>query len=61
MFRDRLDIESPGQLPNGMTIEGMEASQSARNEVIASVFGRTPVANVAGSFRNRPAHPQRLP
>ena len=32
-----------------MTIEGMEASQATRNEVIASVFGRIPVANVAGS------------
>ena len=49
MFSDRLEIESPGQLPNGMTIEGMEASQATRNEVIASVFGRIPVGNVAGS------------
>ena len=49
MFRDRLEIESPGQLPNGMTIEGMEASQATRNEVIASVFGRIPVGNVSGS------------
>ena len=49
MFKDRLEIESPGQLPNGMTIEGMESSQATRNEVIASVFGRTPVDKVAGS------------
>ncbi|MCY4300345.1 MAG: putative DNA binding domain-containing protein [Aestuariivita sp.] len=49
MFKDRLEIDSPGQLPNGMTIEGMEASQATRNEVIASVFGRIPVANVVGS------------
>ncbi len=49
MFKDRLEIDSPGQLPNGMTIEGMEASQATRNEVIASVFGRLAVANVAGS------------
>ncbi len=53
MFKDRLEIDSPGQLPNGMTIEGMEASQATRNEVIASVFGRIPVANVAGSGRRR--------
>ncbi|MBC6436704.1 MAG: putative DNA binding domain-containing protein [Rhodobacteraceae bacterium] len=26
MFKDRLEIESPGTLPNGMTIEGMESS-----------------------------------
>ena len=49
MFKDRLEIDSPGQLPDGMTIEGMEASQATRNEVIASVFGHIPVASVAGS------------
>ena len=49
MFKDRLEIESPGQLPNGMTIEGMQTSQATRNEVIASVFGQIPVVNVAGS------------
>ncbi len=49
MFRDRLEIDSPGQLPNGMTLEGMEASQATRNEVIASVFGRIPVGEVPGS------------
>ena len=53
MFRNRLEIESPGALPNGMTIEGMEASQATRNEVIASVFGRIPVADVAGLDRRR--------
>ncbi len=53
MFKDRLEIDSPGQLPNGMTVEGMEASQATRNEVIASVFGRIPVANVAGSGHRR--------
>ncbi len=53
MFKDRLEIDSPGQLPNGMTIEGMEASQATRNEVIASVFGRIPVTNVAGSGHRR--------
>ena len=49
MFEDRLEIESPGALPNGMTIAGMEASQATRNEVIASVFGRMPVAGIPGS------------
>ena len=53
MFKDRLEIDSPGQLPNGMTIEGMDASQATRNEVIASVFGRIPVGNVAGSGHRR--------
>ena len=49
MFADRLEIDTPGQLPNGMTIESMDASQATRNEVIASVFGRIPVGDVPGS------------
>ena len=49
MFADRLEIDSPGELPNGMTIENMEASQATRNEVITSVFGRIPVGDVPGS------------
>ena len=32
-----------------MTVDGMEASQAKRNEVIASVFGRIPVGDVSGS------------
>ncbi len=53
MFKDRLEIDSPGRLPNGMTIEGMVASQATRNEVIASVFGHIPIANVAGADHRR--------
>ena len=53
MFKDHLEIDSPGRLPNGMTIEGMEAGQATRNEVLASVFGRIPVANLAGSGHRR--------
>lgn len=53
MFKDRLEIDSPGQLPNGMTIEGMDSSQATRNEVLASVFGRIPVGDVPGSRHRR--------
>ena len=53
MFKGRLEIDSPGQLPNGMTIEGMETSQATRNEVIASVFGRIPVGDVHGGSLRR--------
>ncbi len=49
MFQDRLEIESPGILPNGMTIDSMEASQSTRNEAITSVFGHFPVTDIPGS------------
>lgn len=53
MFKGCLEIDSPGRLPNGMTIEGMESSQATRNEVIASVFGRIPVSDVPGGDRRR--------
>ena len=49
MFMDRIEIDSPGLLPNGMTLEAMSASQSTRNEVIASIFGRFPVGAIPGS------------
>ena len=49
MFKDRLEIDSPGQLPNGMTIESMNLSQATRNETLASVFARIPVSEVPGS------------
>ena len=49
MFEDRLEIDSPGPLPNGMTIANMEAAQATRNEVLASVFGRLPVGEIPGS------------
>ena len=49
MFSDRLEIDSPGGLPNGMTVAALEASQATRNEALASVFGRIAVGNMPGS------------
>jgi len=48
MFGNRLEIDSPGQLPNGMTIEAMEASQATRNEALASIFGRLKTGHIRG-------------
>ncbi|MDE2771152.1 MAG: putative DNA binding domain-containing protein [Bacteroidota bacterium] len=53
MFKDRLEIDSPGQLPNGMTIEMMNSLQSTRNETLASVFGRLSVSSIPGSEHRR--------
>ncbi len=53
MFSDRLEIDSPGRLANGMTIEAMASSQATRNEVVASVFGRFPVGDIPGSGHRR--------
>ncbi len=48
LFEDRLEVDSPGALPNGMTVERMEAGQATRNEVIASVFASISAASRSG-------------
>lgn len=53
MFKNRLEIDSPGSLPNGMTINGMDSSQSTRNQALASVFGQTSVGKIPGSRHRR--------
>ncbi len=49
MFDDRLEIQSPGALPNNLTVESMAARQSTRNEALASIFARMPVRGTTGS------------
>jgi predicted HTH transcriptional regulator len=40
LFRDRLEIYSPGMLPNSMTTGDLAFRQSARNEAVASLLAR---------------------
>ncbi len=40
LYADRLELFTPGELPNSMTIESMTAISAPRNEVIASLFAR---------------------
>ena len=49
IFSDRIEIESPGALPNGLTVENMALHQATRNETIASVLRYMPVGEIAGS------------
>ena len=46
MFEDRLEIYSPGSLPNNLTVESMRERQSTRNEVLTSVLGRMNVGGI---------------
>jgi ATP-dependent DNA helicase RecG len=46
IFDDRLEIYSPGALPNTLTIESMALRQSTRNELITSLLAETPVTDV---------------
>ncbi len=43
IYADRLELYSPGALPNTMTVESLPLRQSARNEVITSLLARCPV------------------
>jgi predicted HTH transcriptional regulator len=47
MFSDRLEIFSPGTIPNTMTIDSLPLRQAARNELLASLLARCP-ASTAG-------------
>ena len=49
MFADRLEINSPGSLPNNLTIDSMAVRQSTRNEALTSMLGRMSVGNIRGS------------
>lgn len=52
LFSDRLEIFSPGAIPNTMTIESISERQSARNELISSLLARCPM-NVDAIGRQR--------
>jgi len=43
MFDDRLELYSPGTLPNTVTIESLPLRQATRNELITSLLARCPV------------------
>ena len=51
MFDDRLEIYSPGPLPNTVTVESMPLRQATRNELITSLLAECPVSNTAGNVQ----------
>lgn len=53
MFSDRLEIQSPGTLPNSLMVENMASRQATRNEVLASVLGRMPTGETPGAGDRR--------
>jgi len=53
LFSDRLEIFSPGTIPNTMTISSLSERQSARNELLSSLLARCPMnVNAVGSLRS---------
>ena len=53
MFRDRVEIQSPGTLPNNLRIEGLGARVATRNEALVSVLMRMSVEDIDGSSERR--------
>lgn len=43
MFDDRLEIYTPGTLPNTVTIESLPLRQSTRNELLTTLLAKSPV------------------
>ena len=43
IFSDRLEIFSPGSIPNTMTVDSLPLRQVTRNELLASMLSRCPV------------------
>ncbi len=48
LFSDRMEIQSPGTLPNSLTIENIADRQATRNEVLVSMLGRVPTGETPG-------------
>lgn len=52
IFSDRMELYSPGSIPNTMTVESLPLRQSSRNELLSSILARCPMNfNAAGSKR----------
>lgn len=43
LFSDRLELYSPGTIPNTMTLDALSQRQSSRNELLTSLLARCPV------------------
>jgi predicted HTH transcriptional regulator len=53
LFSDRLELFSPGTIPNTMTVDSLSERQSARNELLSSLLARCPMnVNAIGSKRS---------
>ncbi len=51
IFDDRLELYSPGALPNTVTVDSLPLRQSTRNELITSLLAECPVPEAAGSVK----------
>lgn len=47
LFSDRLELYSPGALPNSVTVDTLPTRQATRNELLVRFLSRTPVRGVS--------------
>ncbi len=55
MFADRLELYSPGAIPNTMTVESLPYRQAARNEAITSLLAKSQVPEADKEITGRSA------
>jgi predicted HTH transcriptional regulator len=53
LFDDRLELYSPGSLPNTVTIDSIALRQSTRNELITTLLAKCPVEDPSGEIDRR--------
>ena len=51
IFSDRLELCSPGSLPNRLSVDSMGERQATRNELLTSVFGRLDASDIETAAR----------
>ena len=49
IFDDRLELYSPGALPNTLRLDAMRNRQATRNEAVASMLRKLPVGDIKGA------------
>ena len=47
VFHDRLELYSPGAIPNSMTLDSLPYRQASRNETVASLLAKCPIPESA--------------
>lgn len=55
MFADRLELSSPGAIPNTMTVDSLPYRQAARNEAITSLLAKCQVGEPGAGLTDRSA------
>ncbi len=53
LFDDRLELYSPGALPNSVTVDSLPLRQATRNELITFLLARVPTSGVQGGQGRR--------